>query len=268
MKASFWRGSFCRLAMCENQAYVVTICTSELLLKFGFLEAPSSLNKSGSRSMISAPLHSHYYLFWLSPTKPHLLLRWLGKNKTLNFVFAENRRWGRQMHLSLWKYPDANLLEYNYRSCMYVCRGEYFVLFVTPPSPGHPQQSSPGSSPSEQLAGSNGDVRVSEAAHVGQVSDLCIQTVTQLDDGICIRGGSVCVVGNGSQLHSDFACYLYGEPYSGFISSLTPSYFYLILTSNVCCLLINIVFCYIFICWKIGGFYLYGQRPERKMVIL
>lgn len=114
-----------------------------------------------------------------------------------------------------------------------------------------------------RLAGPNRDVRVSEAAHVGQVSNLCIQTMTQLDDDICIRGGSVCVVGNGSQLHSDFTCYLYDEPYSGFISSPIPSYFYLILKSNVCHLFINIMFCYIFICWKIGGLSIWSRAREK-----
>ena len=58
------------------------------------------------------------------------------------------------------------------------------------------------------------------------------------------------VAGTGSQLHSDFTHCLYDEPYSGFISLLIPSYFYLILKSNVCCLLINIMFCYTFICRK------------------
>lgn len=43
-----------------------------------------------------------------------------------------------------------------------------------------------------RLAGPNRDVRVSEAARVGQVFNLCIQAMTQLDDDICIRGESAC----------------------------------------------------------------------------
>lgn len=66
MKASFWRGSFCRLVMCESQAYTLAICTADLLLNPVFLETPSSLNKSGSNWMISVPLPNHCY-FGLLP---------------------------------------------------------------------------------------------------------------------------------------------------------------------------------------------------------
>jgi len=47
------RGSFRRLVMCESQAYMLTVCCTELLLNPRFLGTPSSQNKSSSKCVIS-----------------------------------------------------------------------------------------------------------------------------------------------------------------------------------------------------------------------
>lgn len=192
MKAYFWRGSFWRLPVCENEAYMVTICTSDLLLKLGFLGAPSSLNKSGSRSMTSAPLPSHYYLFWLSPTEPHLLLRCLGKNKHWS-LFSQRTTNGEDKCIFLYENTQMQTCWSSTTGDVYTCVAVSILYYSL-----HHQVQGPHSKAPRalhllsRLAGRNRDVRVSEAARDGQVFNLCIQAMAQLDDDICIREESAC----------------------------------------------------------------------------
>lgn len=119
IKASFWRGSFCGLAMCENQAYVVTICTSELLLKFGFLEAPSSLNKSGSRSMISAPSAAIIIYFGFLPQNLTYCLGVLDKIN-IEVCFRREPQMGKTNASSFIKIPRCKLAGVQLQE-LYIC---------------------------------------------------------------------------------------------------------------------------------------------------